>query len=232
MPSVSNLVQLQFTPEQAREIAAQVGWCGLDEAWTYASATTITVPTGAASRFQVGDRLQLTQTTVKYFFVVGVADAVLTVTGGADYTVADAAISAVAYSRVDRPFGFPGYFNHTFTAQTYSSLTYTPVTVYASLFTMQGKWVDLVFNMTGTTSGSDGIYLAINLPLTAHSFIGYNMPVTTTWPTLSQPGQGSIGGATSLITPGASGAANWGLGTGRGVSGHYRYPVDYEIKRQ
>jgi hypothetical protein len=40
-----------------------------------------------------GDKIKLTQTTVKYFYIVGVANTLLTVTGGSDYTVANAAIT-------------------------------------------------------------------------------------------------------------------------------------------
>jgi len=113
MAEIASLVQCGFNPQQAKHIAAQIGWCDIDELWAYASASTITVPTGAASRFHVGDKLRLTQTTVKYFYVVAVADTVLTVTGGSDYTVANAAISSIAYSRCERPFGFPDFFSYT-----------------------------------------------------------------------------------------------------------------------
>ena len=89
------------------------GWVGANETWTYASATTITVPSGAASTYQKGDKIKLTQTTVKYFYIVGVADTVLTVTGGTDYTVANAAISLNYYSKVENPQGFPGWFDVT-----------------------------------------------------------------------------------------------------------------------
>jgi hypothetical protein len=83
------------------------GWKLANEAWAYASASTITVPTGAASRYSVGDKIKITQTTVKYFYVTAVADTVLTVTGGTDYTVANAAISANYYSKMASPVGFP-----------------------------------------------------------------------------------------------------------------------------
>lgn len=113
MPRIKDLVNVGFPGRQAKIIASQDGWVEVDETWSYASATTITVPTGAASRFQVGDKLRLTQTTVKYFYVVAVADTVLTVTGGSDYAVANEAISLIAYSRCERPFGFPDFFSYT-----------------------------------------------------------------------------------------------------------------------
>jgi len=87
------------------------GWVGVNESWSYGSASapefTITVPTGATSRFQAGDRIQLTQSTVKYFIITKVASTTLTVYGGTDYTLANAAISNIYVSRAKAPFGFP-----------------------------------------------------------------------------------------------------------------------------
>jgi len=82
-------------------------WKEVDDTWTYASATTITVPSGAASLYQVGDKIKITQTTDKFFYISAVADTVLTVNGAGLYTVADAAITAKSYSRAHQPFGFP-----------------------------------------------------------------------------------------------------------------------------
>ena len=81
------------------------GWISANQTWTYASATTITVPSGAASRNQPGDFIKWTQTTVKYAEITGVADTVLTVRGDA---VTDAAITANYYSKARSPVGIGG----------------------------------------------------------------------------------------------------------------------------
>lgn len=163
-PSVANLVQLAFTPSQAKEIAAQGGWCDVDEEWAYASASTITVPTGAASRFQVGDRIKLTQTTVKYFYIVGVADTLLTVNGGTDYTVANAAITNIAYSRFERPFGFPGFFNYAPTCVGFSAQP----TDSGYIFHVSGR--ECVLSVSQLTNGtSNHVDFTIPLPITAAS---------------------------------------------------------------
>lgn len=87
------------------------GWVSVSDSWTYASADSpvfvITVPTGAASKYAVGYRIKLTQTTVKYFIIVAVTDTTLTVYGGTDYTLANAAISSISVSNVKCPLGFP-----------------------------------------------------------------------------------------------------------------------------
>lgn len=89
------------------------GWIDADETWTYASASTITVPSGAASRYSKGDRIKWTQTTVKYGVIVSVADTVLTIAVNTDYTVANAAITNNYYSHQASPVGYPGWFNWT-----------------------------------------------------------------------------------------------------------------------
>lgn len=87
------------------------GWQLVSDTWAYASADTptftITVPSGAASLYGVGMRIKLNQTTDKYFIITAVADTVLTVYGGTDYTLANAAISSVYVSLMKAPLGFP-----------------------------------------------------------------------------------------------------------------------------
>jgi hypothetical protein len=89
------------------------GWINPNQTWTYlatgtdAPTFTITVPSGAASKYSVGMRIKLTQTTVKYFIITAVADTVLTVYGGTDYTLTDAVITNNYYSPVKAPLGFP-----------------------------------------------------------------------------------------------------------------------------
>lgn len=108
-PKINEDVALTATATQlnALALATNDGWISANETWTYASANTITIPSGGASRYAKGDKIKLTQTTVKYFYVVAVADTLLTVTAGTDYTVANAAISANYYSRASNPIGFP-----------------------------------------------------------------------------------------------------------------------------
>ena len=100
------------TKIQKNQIATTLidGWTPADATWTYASASTITVPSGAASIYQKGDRIKWTQTTVKYGVIVAVADTLLTIAVNTDYTVANAAISANYYSHQANPLGYPGSF--------------------------------------------------------------------------------------------------------------------------
>ena len=88
------------------------GWTA-DTTWSYASASTITVPSGAASRYTLGDRIKWTQTTVKYGVIVGIADTTLTIAVNTDYVVANAAITDPYYSHQETPVGFPSTFAYT-----------------------------------------------------------------------------------------------------------------------
>lgn len=143
------------------------GWQQSNETWTYASATTITVPTGAAFKYAVGDKIRFIQSgSTKFMYVTGVADTLLTVNGGTDYTVANASIGSPCYSKRVSPVGFPGWFNYT---PTWTNLTTTSATQ-ASKFSMDGHTVTyrLFLPWGASTSISGGV--SVSLPVTASSF--------------------------------------------------------------
>jgi len=88
------------------------GWIAAD-AMTYVSATTFTVTGDQTAKYTKGTRIKCTNTTVKYFVVVSSvygASTTVTVTGGSDYALADAAITSPYYSYSNPP-DFPGWFN-------------------------------------------------------------------------------------------------------------------------
>lgn len=147
-------------------VPSATGWAAVNETWAFATATTITVPTDATTRFQKGDRIRFTQTTVKYFYVVAVTATVLTVTGGTDYTVANAAISLISMSRSILPFGFPSGFAYTPTIT--QGGTVTSFTTNTMRFVMNGLVVHvfgrLVINNAGTAAGANQI--RATLPIT------------------------------------------------------------------
>lgn len=125
------------------------GWISAGETWTYASATTITVPSGAASKYQKGDKIKITNNSAtKYFYVVGVADTVLTVTGGSDYTVHDSAITNPYFSKIENPQGFPMWFNWT---PSYGG-TFSSVTTGVAKFMVKGDSYIAMIGCRGTLS--------------------------------------------------------------------------------
>lgn len=147
------------------------GWLNANETWTYATATTITVPTNATTKYQKGDKIKLTQTTVKYFYIVAVAATTLTITGGSDYTLADAAISANYYSKAENPQGFPTWFNYTPTTYTWEGTTApsgTP-TYRARRFWVKGNVCHVEIYEAGYTAGTAITGVDITCPITPSS---------------------------------------------------------------
>ena len=119
--------------------------------WTYLSASTITTADGTL--FQKGDRIKLTQTTAKYFVVTGVSGNVITVTGGTDYTVANAAITTQQYSHEANPLGYPTTFAYTTTYTGFSSDPTGTVT----RFSVLGKMCTIIASDDNSgTSNSTG----------------------------------------------------------------------------
>lgn len=107
------------------------GWIPQLETWTYASATTFTVPGDLTHRFRRGTKVKLTQTTDKYFYVLSSSysspNTTVTVCGGDTYSLANAAITNPKVSYLETPQGFP----------------------------WTGGWIDLNTPLTSTTFDGD-----------------------------------------------------------------------------
>ena len=164
------------------------GWVSANETWTYASATSITVPSGATAKYQKGDKIKITNNSAtKYFYIIGVADTVLTVTGGSDYTVHDSTITANYYSKVENPQGFPGRFNYT-PVLTASTDTVPVFSTISARFTISQNLINIIFSMSGDggTDGSGTNPLEISTPVSI--FAGGNGVFT--WASASTSGVG------------------------------------------
>ena len=87
------------------------GWIPAGETWTYASATTFTISGDKTDKYQVGDFIKLTQTTVKYFRVTNVSysspNTTVTIDGLVLSTFASATVTSPYYSKASNPQGFP-----------------------------------------------------------------------------------------------------------------------------
>jgi hypothetical protein len=139
------------------------GWQDANESWTFATATTITVPSDATLKYSVGDKIKLTQSAVvKYFYIVGVSTTVLTITGGSDYTLANSAITANYYSKAASPLGFPTWFNYSPTPTGFSVLP----TNLVSQFKIDGRSCTLVHSEGAVGTSNSGGF-TIPLPVTA-----------------------------------------------------------------
>lgn len=97
--------------QDARITGVESGWTVAPGTWTYSSADAPTFVIGTSIDLTgvigLGDKIKLTQTTVKYFIVTAITNTTITVYGGTDYTLLSATISSPSYSKAKSPLGFP-----------------------------------------------------------------------------------------------------------------------------
>lgn len=190
--------------------------------WTYLSATTITTADGTL--FQKGDRIKLTQTTAKYFIVTGVSGNVITVTGGTDYTVANAAITTQQYSHQANPLGFPTSFAYTATWTCSGSMTISVGTVNFTRFSVVGNKCAWTFSYTAfTLGGTQSTDIYATLPISS-SRTASNTANDAVAVQIVNGGASSVGylgikdsdATKALFRVNNSGSTNWTLGTTNG----------------
>ena len=153
------------------------GWVSAGETWTYASATTFTISGDKTDKHQKGDKIKLTQTTAKYFYIIGVSESggttTITITGGSDYTLANAAITSPYYSKIENPQGFPHWFNWTPTVSSSSPITVSITSTGNGVFSIAGGTCYFRFSQTVTLGGSNGAYLICAVPVTGSGDFDY-----------------------------------------------------------
>jgi len=179
-------------------ILGNAGWLPANETWTYASATTFTITGDKTDKYSVGMKLKLTQTTVKYFYVVGVSysdpNTTVTIAQNTDYTFANAAATDPYYSGEQNPVGFPHWFNY---APTYGGFS-TPPSSTISRFRIEGRTV-FVHESENGVGTSNATTFTISLPVQAKT------QANSYWM-----------GACGFVTGGTplTGACRWSVSTG------------------
>lgn len=137
-------------------VAGTDGWTKETNTLTYASSTTFTISgIDLTSRYTPGTRIKFTQTTVKYFIVVSSSfstDTTVTVTGGADYSVANASITSPYYS-YQQPPDFPAAFNY---APTWTGFSSAP-TGNGRFYTTGRRCFVTITPSAGGTSNTTGL---------------------------------------------------------------------------
>ncbi len=144
------------------------GWIPDNDTWVYVSASSFKiVGKNVTARFPVGTKLKLTQTTVKYFYVVACAmsgsDTLVTITAGSDYSLANAAITAPSYA-YGIASGHPDWFGWTPTYSAAANMTYTSVTTNAARFRLIGKQFIFFIDCIGETGGTESNAIIMTLP--------------------------------------------------------------------
>ncbi len=224
---------MALSPTSSRSSSSGGGGAGVDgwtdasgTPFTFASATTFTTATDTTLTFTPGTLIKLTNSTVKYFVVVSSsfsATTTVTVTGGTDYTLANAAISAPFYSYQANPQGFPGWFNYTPTLTGGTSPSTT------CRFAVVGRIVTV--ELFGQISTSNATTFTATLPIPSAAT---NIASEATSLARDNTGTFSIGlistiaGAQTIVnlyTGPAGGGAAW-TNTGlKSAQGHFVYEI-------
>ena len=140
--------------------------------WTINDAANgaVNVPSGALSIYSVGDKVKLTNQTVKYFYIVRVEDNYMFLNGGSNYVLSGAygtVLTNVYYSHASNPVGFPQWFDYTpiltvsgGTAPTYATFINRYCQV-GKLVVVTGQW----YNASGGTAGAGAAEILVTLPV-------------------------------------------------------------------
>lgn len=138
------------------------GWVAVSGSWTYASASTITVPSDATTVYQKGDRIRWKQGGgYKYGVIVVVASTLLTILVNTDYTVANSAITDMWYSKADAPLNFPtGFAISAFATTGWSSPTYN-----TGRISLRRGLAHFEFDVSGTSNSTSTIFTPPVAPL-------------------------------------------------------------------
>ena len=203
------------------------GWTSANETWTYASANTITVPSGAAAKYAIGDRIRWKQGAgYKYGVIITVADTLLTIAINTDYTVATpTAITDNYYSHQASPIGYPQWFNYSPTWTAVDPMTFTSSDHRVSRFSITGKTCTVEFAEGGTTGGSAGPSITMTLPVAStSSSADYFATGVMCYEGTYETGTCINSNATVVRFQKYAGG-NWGLGTARYIIGNLTYKI-------
>lgn len=198
------------------------GWISAGETWTYASSTTFTISGDKTGKYQKGDKIKLTQTSVKYFYIIGVSyssnNTTITVTGGSDYSLANATITNPYFSKAENPQGFPQLFNWTPTIVNYGG-TLSSVVQNLKKFSISNGRCHLTVHFSATI-GATVDYITVTAPVTINATDYYVCNV------------GDIGGALGRVINNTSSSIflimpSGGIPTGSGKE--FRFIFSYPI---
>lgn len=146
------------------------GWIKITDAWTYNSvsgiAGVVNVPSDATTRYSKGDRIRFKQGgAYKYFAVYAVTATTLYITGGTDYTLTNAAITDIYYSKFVSPLGYPTWFSYTPTLTWSAGVAPAGAPTVYNKFKIDGSAVTLDIFQYGFTAGTNVVSLQCSVPI-------------------------------------------------------------------
>jgi hypothetical protein len=179
----------------------ELGWIKDKWVWYYGSASTILIygediteifPNGTKLRWKQGGGW-------KYAYVIGTAYAsgvnTLTVTGGSDYTVANADIEDNYFSYAATPTGFPGVFSYIPSVTYYGGTTNPTGYSLNAMFSIEGRQVTILISGTFVLGSGDRTVSIFSMPfvLSAGNGAGQtDIGATPAWTSYAFWGSGSV----------------------------------------
>lgn len=148
------------------------GWTLIPYTCAYLSATSFTVGKDLVTNgpLAVGDKLKIVQGTNTfkgYIISLSVSNGAttVTVTGGSDYSLSDAAISAAYFSKAENPAGFSngGWFNWVPTVKGYVNMTVSNLNIQQAVFKISGHvmLVAVVIDCLFGGTLNEGAYISL-----------------------------------------------------------------------
>jgi hypothetical protein len=178
------------------------GWIPVTETWTYASASTITTPSGGTAKYQKGMKIRFKQTgdsNWRYYVATTVATSLITVMVNTDYAVSGATITDISYSFADLPFGWPDWFTF---APVFSSSagTITSYSVVSAKARIAGKKFECFIEASITNNGTGSGTIVATIPVTPITIlVGSGRNATTGGKMLEIYGRAASGAVLSIV---------------------------------
>ncbi len=140
------------------------GWVEVTDSWTYASASTITIPSDGTATYSRWMKIRFKQGgNYKFYICTALTATLITVLVNDDYVVANSAITDVAYSFAENPYQFPRHFKY---SPVWTNLTLGNGTDESTVTIHNGQVFFQVNILWGTTTSIGGS-VTVTLPVTA-----------------------------------------------------------------
>jgi hypothetical protein len=234
--AIDTLVDSHSISIAAHATSLNTGWMPVTDSWTYASASTITVPAGATATYSAYSKAKFTQHgVVKQGYIYPTSDTLLTFYAGSNFAVEDTAtypITSIYYSNSANPIGFPHWFNYAATVSgSGGSIGTYAETSYVSKFEIIGRTAHVkvmkYINNVGSWSGT----FQVLRPISSVGWTPLNTGGVYTYNTLTNKGIPYSSAASAyFIFMSNAGAANLAWG-GAGVVVNDSLSIDgfYEV---
>lgn len=208
---------------------------------SYLTSSTINITdTYIVEVLLIGDKIKLTQTIDKYFYVTNISGTVITLFAGDNYSLTNTPITYFANSRLENPSGHPIVFSRTIPASEISGSSGTISGQYGSQYTyMRGSYVYVNTEVHFSVDVQDE-YILVKHPIlrvNPANYYGYNIytgigddgiyrfPTSSTWGGFSAE---DFLFSESLITLTGYNENFWNVGDYQTLTYNYFYAIDYE----